>query len=251
MALCSYSTKSTAGDLRVTVGCADEWACGSRKGSPLTNRLIATTTFPNHVCQLQPFSAANGMKTMTEKTTGRMMIQGFSFNVAKKKLFAGMTWHNPRSLETQDWGLVTAAQSSSKPQTRPNASSSSSQTSQDPTKPTLFHIVEVSSPFTLYQAVPSLTVQYARSGAMTFISLKFLSLRNQLGHCPGVTCINPKRLSGNDFFCPGHRLQWNPRSWPRLLWLRGSKNCRVQVPAASILHPATASLRWTKLAAHD
>jgi hypothetical protein len=34
-----------------------------------------------------------------------------------------------------------------------------------------FHIVEVSSPFTLYQAVPSLTLQYARSGAMTLLYL--------------------------------------------------------------------------------
>ena len=32
----SYSAKSTAGDLRVTVGCADVWMCGSREGSPLT-----------------------------------------------------------------------------------------------------------------------------------------------------------------------------------------------------------------------
>ena len=34
--LCSYSTKSTAGDLRVAMGCMDVWMCGSRKGSPLT-----------------------------------------------------------------------------------------------------------------------------------------------------------------------------------------------------------------------
>jgi len=34
--LCSYSTKSTGGDLRVAMGCADVWMCGSRKGSPLT-----------------------------------------------------------------------------------------------------------------------------------------------------------------------------------------------------------------------
>jgi len=43
MVLCSYSTKSPAGDLRVTVGCADEWACGSRKGSPLTFTSVCMT----------------------------------------------------------------------------------------------------------------------------------------------------------------------------------------------------------------
>ena len=62
-----------------------------------------------------------------------------------------------------------------------------------------FHITEVSSPFTPCQAVPSLTPRYTRSGAMTLISLKSLSLHIQLGHRPGVTCVNPKRSPGGDF----------------------------------------------------
>ena len=40
---CSYSAKSTAGDLRVTVGCADEWICGSCEGSPLTTTPLFRT----------------------------------------------------------------------------------------------------------------------------------------------------------------------------------------------------------------
>jgi len=41
-----------------------------------------------------------------------------SSNMAKKKCFAGMTRHNPPSLKTQDQGLVTTTQPSSK---TPNA----------------------------------------------------------------------------------------------------------------------------------
>ena len=33
--------RALCGDLQVTVGCADEWMCGSREGSPLTAGAVA------------------------------------------------------------------------------------------------------------------------------------------------------------------------------------------------------------------
>ena len=60
------------------------------------------------------------------------------------------------------------------------------------------HIWAVEHSLCIRQSL-TLWVGYARSGAMTFVSLKSLSLHIQLGHRPGVTCVNPKRLSRDDF----------------------------------------------------
>ena len=68
------------------------------------------------------------------------------------------------------------------------------------------------------------------------ISLKSMGLRIQLGHRPGVTCVNPKRLSNDDFVvinCNGiHEVALD------YCGCEGAKSAEVQLLQSS-LYPVT------------